>query len=170
MDWLGAETSYEDSLIKRSRGEASLGLNLPRLVMASRMLDPRTATGHMSIWEPLGELRFQQNISALWKTTRGRPKTPQTYSVATQTIYDEVGLSITLELQLANGIAFIAASRKGVESVSAAVIEMPRNPSDGLKLNLAANEGISQTVKDCMDKIGASVRNVARGGKPTTLS
>lgn len=77
---------------------------------------------------------------------------------------DDGLLPVALEVQITNGIAFIAAAKKGVEFVSAVAIETPRNPSDGLRLNLAANEDVSQAVKDCLDEIITSVSHVARGG------
>ncbi|KAJ4516565.1 hypothetical protein HRR83_001899 [Exophiala dermatitidis] len=128
--------------------------------MASRALNPRTASRTMSIWSPLGEAQFQRSISTLWKATRGRPKDPQCYSLALQKTPDDGLLPVALEVQITNGIAFIAAAKKGVEFVSAVAIETPRNPSDGLRLNLAANEDVSQAVKDCLDEIITSERTL----------
>lgn len=141
-----------------------------RLAMAAEMLNPRTAIGETSIWSLVGEVQFQRNISTLWKATRGRPKEPQTYLVAVPGVHNDGVLPIALELQLVNGMASIATAEKGVECVSAAVIEIPRYPSIGLRFSLAANEGISQMVKDCLDKVIASVRRVAREGQSTKVT
>jgi hypothetical protein len=128
------------------------------------MLNPRTAIRETSIWSHVGEAQFQRNINALWEATRGRPKVPQTYPVAVQDTHEDGVLPIALELQLVNGMAFIAAAKKGVESVSAAVIESPQHPSNGLRFSLAANEGISHIVKDRLDSVIESVRSAAREG------
>ena len=109
----------------------------------------------------MGEVQFQRNISTLWKATPGRPKEPQTYLVAVQGVHNDGVLPIALELQLVDGMASIAAAKKRVECVSAAMIEIPRDPSSGLRFSLAANEGISQMVKDCLDKVIASVALLA---------
>lgn len=130
-------------------------------------MNPRTATAQTSIWQPVGEEQFHCNLSRLWKATRGRPKDPKTYPIPRQ-IAEQVGaFPIALELQLSNGIASISSVKKGVEFVFAVAIQLPRDASNGLKLNLAANEKISQAVTDCLDHVVTIVRKAARGGDLT---
>ncbi|EXJ70465.1 uncharacterized protein A1O5_06534 [Cladophialophora psammophila CBS 110553] len=128
-------------------------------------MDPRTAPAQRSIWGALKEAQFQQNIAELWKITHGRPKDPQTYPLATESTSRDDVVPITVELQLAKGIAFISAAKKGVESVAAVAIEQPQNPSQGFRLNLATNEEIRPGVKDRMDEVAAILRETAREEK-----
>lgn len=129
-------------------------------------MNPRTTTAQTSIWQPIGEEQFHRNISALWKATHGRPKDPQTYSMPSQRSEQASAFPIALELQLSNGIASVS-TKKGVAFVSAVAIQLPRDASSGLKLNLAANEQISQAVKDCLGHVVTSVQRAARGGDLT---
>ncbi|KIW90486.1 uncharacterized protein Z519_09132 [Cladophialophora bantiana CBS 173.52] len=128
-------------------------------------MDPRTAPARRSIWGPLEEAQFQRNIGKLWKITHGQPKDPQTYPLPTESTTRDDVVPITVELQLAKGVAFISAAKKGVESVTAVAIEQPQNPSQGLRLNLAANEEIRPGVKDRMDEVAAILRETAREDK-----
>lgn len=124
-------------------------------------MDPRTATAQRSIWKDVKESQFQQHINKLWKSTRGQPKDAQTYAQAPPDASEEALFPFALELELARGIAFIAAANKGVESVSAAAIEIPADASKGLRLSLASNEKIRPTVKDMLNEIVAIMRETA---------
>ncbi|KIW54611.1 hypothetical protein PV05_06960 [Exophiala xenobiotica] len=130
-------------------------------------MNPRTATAQESIWRPSEEIQFHKTIRALWKRTKGRPKDPQTYPIPTSEIPDGDIFPLVVELEVANGVAFIAATKKGVKQVSATAIERPRWPSDGLRLNLAANEEIQQIVRDKMDRVVAILRKAAKGAEIT---
>lgn len=76
-------------------------------------------------------------------------------------------LPFAIELELAKGIAFISAARKGVESVSAVAVERPQNPSEGLRLHPASNNETRQMVKNGLDEVVMILRKTVEEGKPT---
>lgn len=141
------------------------------------MMDPRTATRQRSIWHPIGEIQFQQAIALLWTATHGHPKDPQKYSYntlqnSTTSNHGDDTLPLAVELELANGLAFIASARKGPESVTAVVVEtpspsvkpQPRPKHPGLRFTVAANDGVSPTVREKIDEVIEKLQNTALGG------
>lgn len=72
---------------------------------------------------------------------------------------------MAMEVDLAEGFAFVAAVRKGVESVSATAIARPINPIDGLMVYVASNDEIQQNTKDEFESIASSIRKLASQGK-----
>lgn len=73
--------------------------------------------------------------------------------------------TLTIEANRAEGFAFIAAARKGVESVSAAAIASPKEPSDGLLIYIASNDAIHLDTKVQLQSIVSSLQQVASRGK-----
>jgi hypothetical protein len=73
-------------------------------------------------------------------------------------------LPLQVELHLAKCFAFISACGVGSEYVSAAIVEIPTNPEDGVVLNIASNREIRPHVKERLDEVAQNMRDVAAQG------
>lgn len=127
--------------------------------------DPRTATPNNSIWRGMTERTFQQHVCRLWKHTNGRPKDPIVYAVPARKNDGENVLPIAIEIELAEGFAFVAAVKKGVESVSAVAIAIPKNRLDGLMVYIASNVEVRPNTKEKFKSMVSSIRGLASRGE-----
>ncbi len=121
----------------------------------------RTACPANSVWQPVSESTFQEHIAKLWKATSGKPKDPAVYELPAPGTFVEDNFPLAIEVQLAKGFAFIAEVRRGVECVSAAAIEWPRNPVDGSTINLASNSQIRPEVEQKLKQIALIMQDSA---------
>lgn len=129
-----------------------------------------TASKQNSIWRDLDQSNFRKRIDDLGVKSNDYPGLPQVHSsrdwLSQHNASDEVNhvLSMNVEERLANDVAFLIASQKGVELVSAVALE-EFTGSDGLSIRLAANGGISETVIDVMRSISVLLQKCATKGR-----
>ena len=113
---------------------------------------------------------FQDQICSLWKHSRGKPKGPIVYAVPPRRERDNTGFPLEIEIELAEGIAYIAAVKKGVESVSASAVGLPNDPHDGLLLHIASNDGVRSDVQEHLQSIILLIQGIASRGECRLVS
>ena len=91
------------------------------------------------------------------------PSPPANY---TQTLSD--WLSLEVEHQLVNDLAFLAAACEGALSVSALTVS--KNPPLGMVIMVAANSGISKEVLSSLQAICQELQRRARNGTRNSKS
>ena len=128
-------------------------------------LNPRTSSKVNSIWIPVAESNFHANIAKLWKSTKGRPKDPAVYELPVPPSVPEDSFPLQVEIQLAKAFAFIAGVRRGVECVSAAVVERSKITAGELTITLASNSRIRAEVEQNLKEIARTMREAAVGSK-----
>lgn len=105
-----------------------------------------------SIWKDVSRATFESNIDRLAACKSYVPgERDYTYGNESD-LRDDKALPLDLERRLADDFAFISAYDFGVEYVTAATIQLSED-RNGLKLCLAANEGIKQEVEQGISKI-----------------
>lgn len=117
------------------------------------MLPPKTANPGESVWDVVGRVQFDDDVSALMRHNQATG-TIKNYSLDELRLHsgqsDLISLPIDIECQLADDIAFVAAFEEGVRTVTAATVEtLP----DGLRVVLAANEGVQSQVIDAFKDV-----------------
>ncbi len=125
-----------------------------------------TARKGASIWDVVGQKTFGDNVNELTKLPNSVPKDPRVY-----TKVDWFGrgnqegshtFPFEVERQLADDVAFIAASEEGARRVSAVIIE--EGNGAGLTVRLAANEGVPEAVSTSLKEIFAVLQQCANEG------
>jgi hypothetical protein len=133
----------------------------------------RTAGAQESIWKPISETAFRQNVVKLLKITdlpvvpgsafdtiQGRP------SAASGDIKKDGChmLPIELEQSLANDFAFLAAADEGARSVTACCIEEDKKRKC-LAICLASNDGVPANVRDGLRSLCDMLAEQLTGGE-----
>ena len=113
---------------------------------------------------------FQNQICNLWKYTKGKPRAPIVYSVPHHGECEDTGFPLAAEIELAEGIAYIAAVKKGVEAVSASAVGLPNDPHDGLLVYVASNDGVRPEVQNQLQSIARAIQGVESRGEYRLLS
>lgn len=133
------------------------------------MLPPNTASPGRSIWDRVGRETFESHVDAFQRTkyvpdphvlSEGDWPKPR----------DQDVLPFSVEKQLADDIAFIAACEYGVAHVTAAAVQPSKKEPCGLVVRLAANEGICDRVKYAMEELLSSLEQCAKKGKTLILT
>lgn len=141
---------------------------------AVEKLPARTAARQQSIWQGVSEQTFYRNVQILSEKNPNPPCPDDVFRMAeiwhpvkksstSRPIREsdaERLLSIEDEGQLANDIAFIAASEEGVAAVSAACVE-EKTQTGELIVHLAANEGVSATVQNAVAGIARALQQAS---------
>ena len=130
-------------------------------------LPVNTASKTTSIWRDVEQSLFRQRIDDLHRKTDHCPGRPREFSQASwqakapsQILANHV-LPFQVEERIANDIAFVAASRKDVESVSAVALEEHRD-SQGLSVRIAANGSINSAVIETIEAVLSLLQDCAR--------
>ena len=121
------------------------------------MLPPDTAAQGKSIWDTVCRAEFDRDVVSL-KRQNDVPGTAHIYELNDNSTASGP-FSLAIERQVADDIAFIAAFREGVTSVTAATLELKE---EGLRIVLAANEGVEDIVKEVLEKILRALEDCAR--------
>lgn len=108
---------------------------------------------------------FQDQVCDLWRHTKGEPKEPTLYALPQSYPREKGEISLKAEIELAEGFAYIAAVKKGVESVSASAVGLPKSPCDGLVLYVTSNDGVQPRVRDRLQSIASIMQEVATQGE-----
>jgi hypothetical protein len=134
----------------------------------------RTSGKDHSIWKPLNENTFRNHILQLCSISKDVPVDPHMHTKeAWQKRSGRAGLEdalipFTVEKQVADDFAFLAAATEGAHSVSAAAIETVEDPQ-GLVIRLAANNGVANPVKQALTEMIDSLQLCGSGGKHLRL-
>lgn len=125
-----------------------------------------TALKGSSIWDTVGQSTFRENIKKLMKSSDNVPKDPRVYAKEDWLNCGDQEGSFTfpfeVERQLADDIAFIAASQEGGRRVSAVAVE--EIDGRGLVIRLAANRGVPEAVSKGLEEIFAVLQQCANEG------
>jgi hypothetical protein len=130
----------------------------------------RTSGKNHSIWKPLSENTFRKHILQLCSASRDVPVDPHVHTKETwqarceRTAVEDTTIPLTVEMQVADDFAFLAAATEGARSVSAAAIETVEDPK-GLIIRLAANNGVATPVKQALTEMLDSLQLCGSGGK-----
>ena len=138
--------------------------------MATPVYPPvNNSAPNQSIWQHLNQSEFRQRIQKLMdkNDVPGKPMI-HTYTAwrnRQASRYDDVSvLPFDVEERVANDIAFIAAARKDVKTVSAVALE-EQNYSQGLTVRLSANGIVEAPVKDSLTSIFGLLQKCAMKGE-----
>ena len=125
-------------------------------------LDPDTASRDQSIWNSIDRETWDRQTKALSSKQHvaGSRSYAEHYHQNDEHLYP---LPFEIEKSLADDLAFIAAFRPHVDCVSAATIEQNED-EPLLRVKLAANEGVSPSVKTTFDNLFEVLRKHARKG------
>ncbi len=136
---------------------------------ASQPLPVNTASKQNSIWQGLDQSAFRKRVDDLGVKSDNYPGLPHAHSshdwLKQHVLRNRVDpvLSIDVEERLANDFAFLAASQKNVEAVSAVALEELAN-SQGLIIRLAANGNIKKIVSEKIQTILVLLQKCASKG------
>ncbi|KAK5106991.1 hypothetical protein LTS08_001116 [Lithohypha guttulata] len=93
---------------------------------------------------------FQHQVSHLWQCTKGKPQDPFKAAVPPHQQLEHHELPLQAEVDLAEAVAYIAAVKKGVESVSASAISVPNDARHELLIYIASNDGIQEKTESSL--------------------
>ena len=134
----------------------------------------RTSGKDHSIWKPLNENTFRNHILQLCSISKDVPVDPHTHTKEAwqkrsgRVALEDALIPFTVEKQLADDFAFLAAATEGAHSVSAAAIETVEDPQ-GLVIRLAANNGVASPVKQALTEMLDILQLCGSGGKRLRL-
>jgi hypothetical protein len=143
-----------------------LFVNRLSTIMTQRILDrlePDTAPTGQSVWYGINRKLLEHQSQALFKTQHVAGRRCYTGIGLMTSAADTYHIPLEIERSLTDDFAFIAASQPQVDSVSAVAMELDKD-SRKLIFRLAANEGVTLTVKSHFDQIFAVLRSHARKG------
>jgi len=127
-------------------------------LLHSASLTPNT------IWTPIREDRFLRTILEVRAVFAQVPREACTHDQKSGRAYSEDHiLPYNLEYQLAQDIAFIAAHKEGVHTVSAATVA-GRSMAQGLTFTIASNSGVGLSVREAFLGIGSCLERCAQKG------
>jgi hypothetical protein len=130
--------------------------------MMSR-LQTQTADPENSIWRHLPEDTFRHHLVNLEKITNAVPVEPQTFplELQNQKSKDNYSLPLSVEQQIADDFAFLAAIEEGAQSVAAVCLEEHFKPT-GLTVRFAALDlSLNDHVKDALEAITNTLSTIS---------
>jgi hypothetical protein len=134
----------------------------------------RTSGPDHSIWKYLNENTFRKHILHLSSVSGGVPVDPKVHTKEawqkrSGRLALEYGfLPFSVEKQLADDFAFLAAATEGALSVSAVSVEVDEE-QQSIVIRLAGNNGVETKVKEALTKILSSLQLCASKGKRSSL-
>lgn len=138
-------------------------------------LPVQTSSPAQSIWRDVDQNRFRMKVVELEKASQEVPRDPKVYRESdwlrssVREGENRRVLPFGVEQQLADDLAFIAATEEGVDAVSAVGLEEAAE-RDGIVIRLAANEGIRENVQETFETIFGLLKQCALRSTPTPLS
>ncbi|KAI9881003.1 MAG: hypothetical protein M1830_009497 [Pleopsidium flavum] len=122
-----------------------------------------TARKGASVWDGVSQKTFRDNVNKLTRLPNSVPKDPRVYTkedwLGRGNQEESRTFPFEVERQLADDLAFIAASEEGGRRVSAVTIEEDKGA--GLIVRLAANKGAPEAVSASLEKIFAVLQQCA---------
>ncbi|KAK5076221.1 hypothetical protein LTR64_006301 [Lithohypha guttulata] len=126
-----------------------------------------TAAPEQSIWRDLPEREFRHHLIDLERRTNAVPANVQIFTPSNDfgaQDLNHVGLSFTIEQQLADDLAFIAAVKEGAQSVAAVCLEQHLSPVSRLVVRIAAADTIDNSVRSAMASVCSNLSKVSTYG------
>lgn len=117
-----------------------------------------------TIWTSVHEDQFVKTVQEVLNLSGKVPGEVHVYDqIRSQACHGSYQLPRSVEYQLAQDLAFIAAHEEGVQSVSAVTVEETAT-QQGLIFNIASNSGIGASVRETFLGIGNILEQCARKG------
>lgn len=116
-------------------------------------LQTQTADPEFSIWHDLPENIFRQHLVDLEKITNSVPVEPQTFPLAQSDESDDYTLPLSVEQQIADDFAFLAAIEEGAQSVAAVCLEEHIQPARLVVRFAALDLSLNDEVKNALNAI-----------------
>jgi hypothetical protein len=118
-------------------------------------LQTRTANPESSIWHDLPEDTFRQHLVQLEEITNSVPVEPQTFPLALHSdgSKNDYTLPLSVEQQIADDFAFLAAIEEGAQSVAAVCLEEHIQPARLTVRFAALDLSLNDQVKDALGAI-----------------
>lgn len=118
-------------------------------------LQTRTANPESSIWHDLPETTFRQHLVDLERITNSVPVEPQTFPLDLHSYdsKDDYTLPLSVEQQIADDFAFLAAIEEGAQSVAAVCLEEHVRPAQLTVRFAALDLSLNDQVKDALEAI-----------------
>jgi hypothetical protein len=133
-------------------------------------LQTRTANPENSIWRHLPEDAFRQHLVDLEKITNAVPVEPQIFPLDRYNLEAKDGYTLpwSVEQQLADDFAFLAAIEEGAQSVAAVCLEERLKPA-GLTVRFAALDlSLNDNIKDALRAITSTLsKNISEAEDST---
>lgn len=117
----------------------------------------QTAAVYDTIWHRISEDTFRQHLVALEKRTNAVPMGPRVFKLedtAETDRKDARRLPLSVEQQVADDFAFVAAVQQGAQSVAATCIEQ-RHSQPSMTIRFAAADTIEESVQHMLSQICA---------------
>jgi len=125
-------------------------------------LQTRTANPESSIWRDLPENTFRQHLVDLEKITNSVPVEPQTFPLAQSCeSKNDYSLPLSVEQQIADDFAFLAAIEEGAQSVAAVCLEEHIQPARLVVRFAALDLSLNEQVKDTLNAITHTLSTVS---------
>jgi len=125
-------------------------------------LQTRTANPEPSIWRDLPENTFRQHLVDLEKITNSVPVEPQTFPlVQSDETKDNYTLPLSVEQQIADDFAFLAAIEEGAQSVAAVCLEEHIQPARLVVQFAALDLSLNDQVQDALNSITHTLSTVS---------
>jgi hypothetical protein len=126
-------------------------------------LQTQTANSEVSIWRHLPEDTFRQHLVDLEKITNSVPVEPQTFSfdLHSQKSRDDYTLPLSVEQQIADDFAFLAAIEEGAQSVAAVCLEEHFQPARLTVRFAALDLSLNDQVKDALEAITGTLGTIS---------
>ena len=130
-------------------------------------LQTRTANPESSIWHDLPENTFRQHLVDLERITNSVPVEPQTFPLDLHNSHDskdDYTLPLSVEQQIADDFAFLAAIEEGAQSVAAVCLEEHVRPAQLTVRFAALDLSLNDQVKDALEAITHTLCTRAKVG------
>ncbi|KEQ68504.1 hypothetical protein M436DRAFT_76898 [Aureobasidium namibiae CBS 147.97] len=125
-------------------------------------LQTRTANSESSIWRDLPENTFRQHLVDLEKITNSVPVEPQTFPLVQSDELKEIyTLPLSVEQQVADDFAFLAAIEEGAQSVAAVCLEEHLQPARLTVRFAALDLSLNDQVRDALNAITHTLSTVS---------
>ena len=117
----------------------------------------KTSSPDQSIWRMVAEKDFREHLVALEERTNAVPVDVETFQASacyTGNIDDTpLRLTFSVEQQVADDLAFVAAVKEGAQSVAAVCLEQHLMPEPSLKIVVAAADTVDRAVQENLASI-----------------
>jgi hypothetical protein len=128
------------------------------------MVQQHTASGKEStIWAPIAEEQFLETVKAVFVASGQVAGSLRTYDLDRD---EQEGYIIpfSVEYELAQDIAFVAANEEQAKAVSAATVTKNDN-EPGIAIAIASNAGIQHSARKLLNNIAITLQQRARRGR-----
>lgn len=125
------------------------------------MANPHTSPPQSSVWKSVSRRTFEYNATRITSSAR-IPRARVDFKPLSED--SKTILTVAMEEQLANDLAFIATSVSGPKAVRSVSIQAFREPKQFM-ITLASNESVPERVQTSFDEIRSVIIACAAGGE-----